>query len=381
MQTATYRYASSNGWDQPPDAALDSPETLILVFGPTDLGALATVLDVLRASFPNSVWGGASTAGEIAGRSIDDNTLTVALVRFASTRLRSITHRFEQTAQSFAAGQEIAQSLNTDGLRGILVFADGLNVNGSELARGFSSALPAGIVVTGGLAGDGNRFHQTWVLGDSGPQDHAIVAIGFYGEKIGLAHGSGSGWDILGVDRKVTRASGNVLYELDHQPALPLYKKYLGDRAAELPASALLFPLAIHSDGKRDEETVRTILGIDEAQQSITFAGDIPEGATVQLMRANFERVIDGAAQAAERTGMSACAGGPLLALAISCVGRRLVLSERCEEELDAVLDTLPAQTSMVGFYSYGELSPLSGSCCDLHNQTMTLTLLWENAA
>lgn len=379
MQLETFRYTSHGGWDRQPNPALDSPDTLVLVFGPADLTPLTTGLATLRACYPSAVWGGASTAGEILDRNVDDDTLTVAVARFAGTRLRTVTHTFQRTEESREAASTIARQLDGDDLRGVLVFADGLNVNGSELARGFSSALPEGVVVTGGLAGDGSRFQQTWVLGEQAPRAHAIVAIGFYGPHIGLAHGSGSGWDILGVERKVTRASGNVLFELDHQPALPLYKKYLGERAAELPASALLFPLAIHNNGSRSEETVRTILGIDEAQQSITFAGDIPEGATVQLMRANFERVIDGAAHAAERTGRANYAGGPLLALAVSCVGRRLVLSERSEEELDAVLDALPAHTRMVGFYSYGELSPLTGSCCDLHNQTMTLTLLWEN--
>ena len=377
MQLETFRYTSHDGWDRQPDPALDSTNTLVLVFGPADLKPLAAGLADLRTCYPLAVWGGASTAGEILDCNIDDDTLTVAVARFATTRLRTVTHTFQRTEESHDAASAIARHLDAEDLRGILIFADGLHVNGSELARGFSSALPEGIVVTGGLAGDGSRFQDTWVLGELAPRSHAIVAIGFYGPDIGLAHGSGGGWDILGVERRVTRANGNVLFELDGQPALPLYRKYLGERANELPASGLLFPLAIHSEGEHGGVTVRTILGIDETCESITFAGDIPEGATVQLMRANFERLIDGAARAAEHCHASH-PDGPLLALAISCVGRRLVLKERCEEELDVVLDALPATTRMVGFYSYGELSPLSGSCCDLHNQTMTLTLLWE---
>ena len=69
-----------------------------------------------------------------------------------------------------------------------------------------------------------------------------------------------------------------MLYELDGRPALALYKEYLGDRASGLPATALLFPLAVRSDRSATRRTVRTILGIDEEQQSMTFAGDVPEG-------------------------------------------------------------------------------------------------------
>ena len=187
------------------------------------------------------------------------------------------------------------------------------------------------------------------------------------------------GWDVFGPEREVTRAVGNVLYALDGQPALALYRKYLGERAGELPAAGLLFPLAIRNELEADGLTVRTILGIDEAEQSITFAGDIPQGSFVRMMRANRDRLIDGATDAADGVRLAGGSAGETLCLAISCIGRRLVLGQRCEEELEAVLDTLPKGCRMVGYYSYGELSPLGSGRCDLHNQTMTLSLLWED--
>jgi hypothetical protein len=195
-----------------------------------------------------------------------------------------------------------------------------------------------------------------------------------------VAHGSRGGWDLLGPEREVTHSEGNVLYSLDSQPALQVYKKYLGERARELPAAGLLFPLAIRNEEDIDGLTVRTILAIDEDQQSITFAGDIPEGRFVKLMRANFDRLVDGAANAAESISLDDYPGGPALSLAISCVGRRLVLGPRIEEETEAVLEALPPEVGQIGYYSYGEISPLASGRCDLHNQTMTLTLIWENA-
>ena len=202
--------------------------------------------------------------------------------------------------------------------------------------------------------------------------------MGIYGANARVAHGSKGGWDVLGPERTVTHAVGNVLYSLDGRPALELDEQYLGDRSAGMPATGLLFPLAIRNDTEDGEPTVRTILAIDRAANSITFAGDIPQGSLVGLMHANFDRLIDGAANAAEQVSLDDYQDGPLLAIAVSCVGRRLVLGQRTEEEIDAVLDGLPTGCALVGYYSYGELSPMTSGRCELKNQTMTLSLIWE---
>jgi hypothetical protein len=158
-----------------------------------------------------------------------------------------------------------------------------------------------------------------------------------------------------------------------------LYKRYLGDRASGLPATALLFPLALRSGSSDPKVLVRTVLSVNEENQSMTFAGDVMQGHLAQLMRANFDRLIDGASQAALHTRSAAdVPGRETLSIAISCVGRRLVLGERTEEELEAALDDLPEGTKQIGFYSYGEISPYTTGQCDLHNQTMTLTTISE---
>jgi len=252
-------------------------------------------------------------------------------------------------------------------------------VNGTELVRGLSSVLPSSVVVTGGLAGDGDRFVRTWVIVDGMPRSGFASAVGFYGEQIRIGHGSKGGWDIFGPERIVTRSKGNELYELDGRPALELYKEYLGERASGLPATGLLFPLALRSDPSRSEQIVRTILAVDEDQQSMTFAGDIPQGSRAQLMKANFDRLVEGAFAAALMTKDGDGRSEPKLAIAISCVGRRLVLGERAEEEVEATLEALPKGTQQIGFYSYGEISPVANGRCDLHNQTMTLTVISED--
>ncbi|MBF0294642.1 MAG: FIST C-terminal domain-containing protein [Magnetococcales bacterium] len=381
MLLATCHYRPGHGWDVPPDPAWDSERTLLILFGAPDTGPLTDGVDDLRRAFRAAAWIGCSTAGEMHGAALLDGSLVVAVIRFEHTAVRVVREAIREGEASDAVGARLATGLNAPDLMGVFVLSDGLVVNGSALVQGLTAGLPTGMAITGGLAGDGDRFQKTWVMDKDGFLENHVVAVGFYGGRIRIAHGSRGGWDILGPERRVTSSRGNVLYTLDDQPALVLYKKYLGDRASGLPATGLLFPLAIRNPSDEANPTVRTILAVDEAQNSITFAGDVPQGCTVRLMRANMERLIDGAADAA-RLGIDSAgtrvSGHPLLCVAISCVGRRLVLGQRTEEEIEAVLQGLPAESELIGYYSYGELSPLANGLCDLHNQTMTLTLLWE---
>ena len=111
----------------------------------------------------------------------------------------------------------------------------------------------------------------------------------------------------------------------------------------------------------------------------MTFAGDMPAGAYARLMKANFDRLIDGAAGAAKVSYEAVGSIAPDLALLISCVGRKMVLQQRIEEEVEGVRDVLGRHTVLTGFYSYGEISPFTPSArCELHNQTMTITTFAE---
>lgn len=384
MRIERLSHSMRHGWSVDAFPQMDSARTLILVFGSSGYLDNPDPLAELCAAFPLATMIGCSTAGEISGDTITDESLSVAITQFASTELVTATAEVASPQDSFQAGTRISASLNREDLSGVLVLSDGLNVNGSELVRGLNDSLPESVVVTGGLAGDGDRFARTWILQGGRPVSGVVTAVGLYGDSVRIGHGSMGGWDLFGPERRVTRAEGNVLYELDGKPALAIYKEYLGERVAELPASALLFPLSLRVDDEDEQTVVRTILAVDEAEQSMTFAGDIPLDGRVRLMRANFDRLIEGAAGAAlhtrETSGLngSADAHAAFLSVAISCVGRRLVLGERTEEELEAALDVLPDGTEQVGFYSYGEISPHATGHCDLHNQTMTLTTIAE---
>lgn len=377
METFSASWSAEGGWSAP-FPPLDSERTLVLAFGATSLMDDPTPIRQLRAAFPTSVVVGCSSAGESVGDILTDDSLVVAVTRFAEARISVATEPVRGPESSYDVGYSVAKRLAADEpeLRALFVLSDGLKVNGSPLVSGLVDGAGPGVTITGGLAGDGDRFERTWVLVDGEPRSGHIAAVGLAGPRVRVASGSRGGWDIFGPKRLVTGSAGNVLSELDGQPALELYQRYLGERAAELPAAALLFPLAIWTPSSPDRPVVRTILGIDENTQSLTFAGDVPTGSTVQLMRASLDRLIDGASDAAAEAAPEVPPGA--LAIVISCVGRRLVLGGRTEDELEAVQSAFPPGTHVVGCYSYGEIAPRIDGICDLHNQTMTITSLWE---
>jgi hypothetical protein len=380
MKLELYTY-KENEWNRPLDTSLDSEKTLVLVFGSAKKKLIGKALKFIYNSFTHATVCGASSAGEIIQDQLMDKSVVVAVMKFHTTKIFGVSKAISSASSSYNDGANLAKAFPRDGLRGVLVLSDGLNVNGSKLTQGISSVFSNNVIVTGGLAADGDRFESTWVLVDREPRSNFITAVGFYGKDIHISHGSKGGWDRLGLERIVTKSEDNVLYELDDQPALELYKSYLGDQAKNLPASGLLFPLELKASTDDIETKVRTILAVDEEKQSITFAGDIPEGSHVTLMKANYDRLIDGAYTAAESVELGMYNDEPILNIAISCVGRRLVLKQRTEEELEATLDVLPKDIKQIGFYSYGEISPMASGKCDLHNQTMTLTTIWEKNA
>jgi hypothetical protein len=379
MDVERFEYLPPRGWTVDPFPALDSEQTLVLVFGDATFLDHPAPIAELRSAYPKAQLMGCSTAGEIVDSSVKDGGLVVAVARFDHTRLASAMVPVANSEQSREAAMGLAHQLFAPDLKGVIILSDGLHVNGSQLVAGFNEVLQGGMVVTGGLAGDGDRFQRTWVLNGSEPVANCITAVGLYGEHVRIGHGSRGGWDIFGPERRVTRSQGNRLYELDGRPALEIYKDYLGELAAGLPATALRFPLALRASADDQKRLVRTVLAVSEADGSMTFAGDMPEGYLAQLMRTNLDHLVDGAEEAATMTRNRGGDGEQTLAIAISCVGRRMILGERAEEEVEVTLEALPEGTLQVGFYSYGEISPYASGTCDLHNQTMTLTTIHED--
>ncbi len=378
MLHSTLTYRTGAGWNAPLPVDLDSPHTLVLAFGASGFADDTAPLAELDAAFAQSVLVGCSTSGEIAGAQLSDASISVAVVRFEHTCLRRALVSVDSPADSFAAGVRLAAQLAAPQLKAVFVLSEGLGVNGTRLVDGLARHLGPEVTVAGGLAGDGNRFERTWVLERARPTPGRICAVGFYGDRLRVGNGCDGGWADFGPERLITRAAGNVLYELDGKPVLDLYRDYLGDLAAGLPGTALLFPLSVRRSATAGA-VVRAILGVDEAAKSLTFAGDIPQGGIARLMRAKTEALIGSAGDAAKKALGPLGADRGALVVSVSCTGRRLMLGERCEDEIDSVLDAAPPGSAHVGFYSYGEISPAAtGGPSELHNHTMTVTAFCE---
>jgi hypothetical protein len=378
MYTETFSYQDSTGWSVAALPSLDSEATLVLAFGGAHATSNDPAISALRSAYPQSVIAGCSTAGRFTGSTLTDSGVCVSVTRFDKTRLRTVGTGVRSAEESNEAAQRLARELLAPDLRFVLVFSDGLQVNGSELVRGFESVLPETVGISGGLAADEDRFESTWVISDGSVLNHRITAIGFYGTHLNARVGSQGGWDIFGIERRVTKSRGNVLYELDGKPALALYKSYLGDLAKELPASAYFFPLAVRKDTAQPQALVRTVVAVSEEEQSMTFAGDIPEGHLAQMMKGSVDRLVDGATYCARSALPTSATQDPPLLITVSCMGRRMVMRQRSEEELEAILEEFPPGTQQIGFYSYGEIAPSAMARCDFHNQSISLTALYE---
>ena len=378
MKTEQNIWTQKTGWQPSAPGTLGKSAQLVLVFGSNDMLKKSPLLKELAGVYTNARFVGCSTAGEICGTTVYDDSLTTVAVHFEKTTVNVYEVEANSADDSFLAGERLAALVNPANLSHLFVLSKGININGSELVKGLEKNLPENTIVTGGLAGNGPKFQETLTLSDGVPKNNVISAIAFYGHNLKIGYGSLGGWDPFGPERIITRSKGNVLYELDGKSALEIYKQYLGEHAKGLPATGLFFPLGIRGQ-EATTSLVRTILATNDAEQSMTFAGDVPEGYHARLMKVNFERIIDAAAKAAKNCQETIDCPKVELAVIVSCCGRKWILKQRVEEEIDAVREIFGNDTVLTGFYSYGEIAPVAGSKkCALHNQTMTITAFSE---
>jgi hypothetical protein len=380
MKVEQRLWSRDNGWQPGFDSpTLGDSAQLVLLFGSVEQVEESACFERVKASYPQAHVIGCTTAGLIHDTSVTDETITLTAVSFEHTRVVPIRAQIASVADSRAAGERLARELDPNGLRHVFVLSEGLKVNASELVHGIDSVLPEHVTVSGGCAGDGNRLETTHVWGNGAPEEGAVVGLGFYGDRLQIGVSAIGGWRPFGPDRVITRSTQNVLHEFDGRPALALYKQYLGKYADELPASGLMFPLELKGD-EAGRRVLRAILSVNEAEQSITYAGNVPEGAQARFMFATIDDLIQGTQVAAVDSMQRLGSFPPQLSILVSCNGRRYVLKQRTEEEVEAVREALGAQAVLTGFYSYGEIAPSdSGGRSQLHNETMTITSFAEH--
>jgi len=351
----------------------------VLVFGSINRFKERNFGSTLQKRYPAAQIIGCTTSGEITEDGAHDDSLHITAMFWERSLLKFVIKPINSMAQSHALGAQIANELAQNDLKGVFVLSDGLNVNGSELVEGLQEVLPE-IPITGGLAGDNAAFTQTLLLNNDKVHDKVVIAVGIYGKDAVVTSGALGGWNPYGPPRKITRATKNVVFELDNKPALPLYKMYIGYYANTLPASGLNFPFAIMSEDKKIT-VIRTLLGIDDKNNSLTFAGNVAEGSTVRFLKSDHDQLVNGASEAARQIlNKDINVNDKAIAICVSCVGRKLVMQEQVSDEVFAVQRLLGVQTGITGFYSNGEIcSGERDGESMLHNQTMTIAYLSEH--
>jgi len=367
----------SDKWKVEASAISDKEKaSLVFVFGDSNVIKEENVFNKLRKLYANAYIVGASSAGNILGVEINDSDVVATAVQFEKGSVKIATVDLTADSHVEEASEQLISQLDEDGLEHVFLLSDGLNINGSAIVRGINNAIK-NVAVTGGMAGDGNRFQETWVIPNAPARRSCIVAVGFYGDDFVVSSGCFAGWTGFGSEQLITKSSGNVLYELDNMPVLDFYQKYLGKYGEDMASSLLRFPFSIKSR-KDDPEIIRTPLTFDEKEKSITFVADVPEGFTARLMKPRIDMLIDGAKMAAE--DINQFNENQALGLIVSCTGRKSVMNELVEEELEIIEEVLGDNVQLAGFYSYGELAPFAEDLytCQLHNQTMTVTAIYE---
>lgn len=352
---------------------------LVLLFGSKEFICNKKVFDTIKNRYSHAYIIGCTTAGEIYKDQVNDNTLTITSIQFENTEIKFFSSEIEDIGEDYKKGLEIAKSIPTENLTHLFVLAEGENINGSKIVDGLVDGLPEHVKITGGLAGNGNTFKETFVISNDYAKQNQIAAVAFYGDKIKIGYGSVGGWDTFGIERFVTKSEGNVVYEFDGRPILDLYNEYLGEYAKDLPASGLLFPLNVRSSDNR-YNYVRAVAGVDKENRSLRFFGEVPQGYYARLMYGNSNNLIQGAIEAARNSLNSIDGKNGKVAILISCVARRVLLNQMTDEEIEAIRNVFGNNVILTGFYSYGEIAPSHKErITEFHNQTMTITLIGED--
>lgn len=364
-------------WQKELDTSLDSPNTLITVFSTSEFKDVEAGYVELCEKFPQAIITGCSTAGEIYENEVHEGSLSVAISKFEKTKLVPQYVQIDTLTESFDRGCKLAKKFDKKGLKSLFVLSDGLSVNGSRLVEGFNHVFNSNVIITGGMASDDSKFEKAWVVVNKERKSHHVSSVGFYGENLEVDYTAEGGWKPLGVERLITSCNHetSTIYTVDNKPILELYKHYMGEQAKNLPTSGLQFPFLI-IDEEGDSKT-RAVWEANEESQSIRVSGDVKKGNKIVFLRGSPNYIIKGAQKAAQNLTYNA--QSPTLALTISCIGRKAVLKERTVDEIEILQESFHDNVFQIGFYAYGELSPQASGKCALHNQTMTIALIWES--
>jgi hypothetical protein len=333
---------------------------------------------------------GGTTAGEISSSGF--STGSVVVMALSNEDLEFVTGigydmSSDEAACSVAMANDILKKAAFDPNASLLVFPNGMGGDGLKVLEGLQLVLGKDFEITGGYLGDDERFECTYQYYNGVVYKDTIVGL-MVMKKKGFRTGVGvrSGFTSIGNSFICTSSEGNVVKEFEHTKALEMYKDFLGEeRASRLPAVCLEYPFGIVDRNPVDNTEslfqLRCGLSVDHEKGTISLAASIPEGSEVTLTTASRGDIINGAREAAAQAKKALAGATPMAIIMFSCVGRKLVLGRRVQEEVDAVLECIGPDVPLIGFYTYGEIGPIDQTRKELssvkfHNETVVLWVL-----
>jgi hypothetical protein len=321
---------------------------------------------------------GCSTSGEISSSGLSINSAVLGGIASDCLDFEIVTVQGLKK-DSEAAGRQLAESFSSTP-RLLQIFSDGLTGNGCAILRGIANVFGDSVPVNGGAAGDNGEFVKTLQFCRDRVYSDAVCGIAFYGDfRLGI--GVQSGWAPIGLSKQVTRACGNIVFELNGEPALDVYERFLGQHAKKLPAIGVEYPLGFLKSSadknQADHYILRATMSVDRAKRSILFAGEIPEGAIVNMTCGDKTSILEAAGTAAREAISGIGNATPEIIFCYSCMARKIVLGRRTEEEITRIRAEFDSRIPMIGFYTYGEFCPVGRKSSNyMHNETVTLSVL-----
>ncbi|MBW4515503.1 MAG: FIST C-terminal domain-containing protein [Timaviella obliquedivisa GSE-PSE-MK23-08B] len=338
------------------------------------------ILNRVVQAFPEIELIGGTTDGELSSvLGFEQDSLT--LMVFCSDNItisagigRGVSK--DPIAASEAAVQQ-AIAAHQEELQFCIALPESLTTSGVLMLDSLKQALGEQVPIFGGLTADQWRSQQTYQFFKTEVCSDAVTVLLFSGAIL-FSHGIASGWHPIGNSGRVTKAENNVVYEIDDQPALAFYHRYLG----ALPPSSE-YPLALF-DADSDRHYMRAPTGIyDPSIGSITFFGDVPVQSTVQITEATHDEILSASQQSTMQALENYPGQAPAAALFFSCASRRQILGSRTKEEYEqaqsCLTQSLPQLLPSCGFYTNGEIAPLQQKgAAHYHNETFITLLLGE---
>jgi hypothetical protein len=252
----------------------------------------------------------------------------------------------------------------------LLVLGSGLDTDGEQLVRGIQQITGDGVQMYGGLAGDDARFRETFVFSEEKLENNGAIAMVFDTGLYDIGGIATSGWVSIGAEKIITHSEGNVVYTIDGEPALDVYKDYLNVNDADLPEIGVEYPLLIRKPGSDD--VLRAVINVDRDKKSLIFAGTVPNGAVVTFSSSPGFEIIEFTRNKVIAFYNNNKETDALILF--SCMARHNALGPTISEEIDEAWQKWAKP--LIGFFTYGEIGNNYHGVCDFHNETFTMVSL-----